>query len=494
MSALEKKLYQLIISRLNGDKLSSTSYREGLLELVQKGIGGFIIFGGRKDEVKDFVFKLQSASETPLFIASDIERGVGQQIEGGSHFPSQMAVAAAINNDDDQDVKLLINAILYVAAEAADIGINMPLVPVLDVNLNPDNPIICTRAFSDKPGDVAWYGSMYIKVIEDFGLLSCAKHFPGHGDTDIDSHISLPVISKSLNELMQTDIFPFKKAVKLDVSSIMAGHLSIPAIDSLPTTVSLKMIELLRGELGYEGLIMTDALSMDALQELGDVATKCMNAGYDIILHPVDADLTVEILNRSVSSGDIEEAKIETAVERILKYKSKITRGQRPAPDYSKHEELFRVISDRAVTLVKDTPGALPLADLQNMSLVYTFDENRHDLTVLKKAFQRAESIAECNTDDVRETVVFALFTSIAAWEGSSGISHEEIDIIKKLIENAGRSIVLSFGSPYVLRHFGEADVLIAAYDSSGQAQVSAMKCLRGEVVFQGRLPVELKS
>ena len=491
MSALEKKLYQLIIIRLNGDEILSASYREGLFELVRKGIGGFIIFGGRKDEVKDLVSRLQSASKTLLFIASDIERGVGQQIEGCTHLPSQMSIAAAIDRNDDEDVEILRNAVRAVADEAADIGINMPLIPVLDVNLNPDNPIICTRAFSDDPEDVAWYGSIYINVIERSGLLSCAKHFPGHGDTDIDSHISLPVISKPLDELMRTDILPFREAVNAGVSSIMAGHLSIPAIDTLPTTISRKMIGLLRGELGYKGLIMTDALNMDALEEIGGVAAKCMNAGFDIILHPADAAVTVRELERAVSSGEIKEEKIDAAVERILKYKSKL-RAHRPAPDYKKHAELFEAISDRSIAVLKDTPGVIPLNDLQNISLIYTCDENRHDLTVLKKTFHRAVSISECSGADLSGTVVFALFTSVAAWAGSSGISKEEIDIIKKLIENAGRSIVISFGSPYVLRHFGEADVLIAAYDPAGQAQSSVIKCLRGEVVFQGRLPVEL--
>ena len=491
MSALEKKLYQLIIVRLNGYDLSSPAYREGLFELVQKGIGGFIVFGGRKDKVKEIVFELQSASETKLFIASDIERGVGQQIEGCSHFPSQMAVAAAIDENDDEDIELLRNAVRAVADEAVDIGINVPLIPVLDININPDNPIICTRAFSDKPEDVAWYGSTYIKVIEASGLLSCAKHFPGHGDTDIDSHISMPVISKSLNELMQTDVFPFREAINAGVSSIMAGHLSIPSIDPLPTTISRKMVELLREELGYEGLIMTDALNMDALEKIGDLAAKCMNAGYDIILHPADADLTVEELKRSVLSGKLNEEKIDSALERISKYKSKI-RVKRSAPDYAEHGKLFRDISDRAVTLVKDSPGVLPLKDLQDISLVYTFDENRHDLQVLKKTFQRAVNIVESSKSELSETVVFSLFTSIAAWEGSSGIRNQEVDIIKGLIASAGRSIVISYGSPYVLRHFGEADVLIAAYDSSGQAQDSVVKCLKGKVVFQGRLPVEL--
>ncbi|HDH00768.1 MAG TPA: hypothetical protein ENG80_03035, partial [Nitrospirae bacterium] len=149
MSGLEQKLYQLIISRLDGEKLSSIQYQERASELVRKGIGGFILFGGKRDEVKTFINKLQSVSEIPLFIASDIERGVGQQIDGATHFPCQMAVAAAINKNNSSDVEILEDVINAVSHEAIDIGINMPLIPVLDVNRNPDNPIICTRAFSD---------------------------------------------------------------------------------------------------------------------------------------------------------------------------------------------------------------------------------------------------------------------------------------------------------------------------------------------------------
>jgi beta-glucosidase-like glycosyl hydrolase len=256
MLSLEQKLYQLIINRLDGVKLSSSSYRERAMELVQKGVGGFIIFGGKKDEVRSFVDNLQSVSEMPLFIASDIERGVGQQIEGATRFSCQMAVSAAINKNRTDDVKILHDAIHAVAREAIDTGINMPLIPVLDVNRNPDNPIICTRAFSDDPEEVAWYGNTYIKIIEDAGLISCAKHFPGHGDTSIDSHIELPVILKSRKDLLEIDIYPFVEAVKAGVSSIMVGHLSVPAIDTLPATLSEKIItDLLRKELSYEGLV-----------------------------------------------------------------------------------------------------------------------------------------------------------------------------------------------------------------------------------------------
>ena len=209
MKRLEQSIYQLIISRLDGERLSSSSYQKRALELVQKGIGGFILFGGSIDETRDFILKLQAASDTLLFIASDIERGVGQQIEGATNFPSQMALAAATGKERAEGIGLFTDTVKAIAEESVYMGINMALIPVLDVNTNPENPIICTRAFSDNPQEVARLGKIYIKTIEESGLLSCAKHFPGHGDTSVDSHIALPVISKSLKELTDTDILPF---------------------------------------------------------------------------------------------------------------------------------------------------------------------------------------------------------------------------------------------------------------------------------------------
>ncbi|MDI6889883.1 MAG: glycoside hydrolase family 3 N-terminal domain-containing protein [Thermodesulfovibrionales bacterium] len=187
---LEKKLYQLVISRLDGYNIHSQAYKEKIFKLVEKGIGGFVIFGGRRNEIKGFINKIQSISEISLFIASDVECGVGQQIKDATLFPCQMAMAAAIGRNIPGDVIPPGNTIKAIAQESTDIGINMPLIPVLDVNQNPDNPIICTRAFSDNPEDVAWFGSEYIRILEGSGLISCAKHFPGHGDTAADSHIS----------------------------------------------------------------------------------------------------------------------------------------------------------------------------------------------------------------------------------------------------------------------------------------------------------------
>lgn len=495
MRNLERKFYQLIISRIDGDRVLSTQYQEHTLELVRKGIGGFILFGGRRDEVKGFIEILRAASEQPLFIASDIERGVGQQIEGATGFPSQMAVSAAINKEIPEDVRILEDMLRSIADEAIDIGINMPLIPVMDVNQNPDNPIICTRAFSDDPEETVWYGNKYIRTLEETGLISCAKHFPGHGDTNVDSHISLPVLTKPLAELMRVDLHPFKSAIEAGVGSIMVGHLAIPEIDNTPASLSTKIVhDLLRTELGFDGLVMTDALNMHALNEYERVATRCMNAGVDILLHPADADAVVEELKQSLDSGGLDEDKIDRALSRIRTYKERIRLLEKKPIDLQRHMEVSCLISGKAVTLINGQSQLTPPLNAQASSLLYIGDENDFDISPLRGFVPHVVNINELREGEtgLKETLIVTLFTSIAAWRGSSGINDKDIERIKGYLRRAERSIVISFGSPYVLRHLQEADILIAAYDSTRQAQESVISRLKGEREFRGRMPVRI--
>ncbi len=487
LNSLEKKLYQLIISRLDGDNIQSEEYQNKIFNLVEKGIGGFIIFGGEKDEIKEFIAGLQAASEIPLFIASDIERGVGQQIKAATNFPCQMAVAAAIDKDRPEDILLLNIIIQAIADEAIDIGINMPLIPVMDVNQNPDNPIICTRAFSDNPQTVAWFGSHYIKFLEDLGLISCAKHFPGHGDTAVDSHISLPVITKSKDDLMKTDLMPFVESIKAGVGSIMIGHLKVPELDSKPASLSRKIItNLLKKELGFNGLVITDALNMSALKDFGNVPAECIKAGVDVLLHPVDADVTVKELLSAIESKEISEGQIDSALERIIKAKERLSNIKKPDINYKTHAFISEQISDMSITLVKSSPGILPISNDKNAHIVFAGGSDIYKSSLLKNHF-----ISELQTHN-SDLLIVAIFTSVAAWKGTSGISDEEKQRIIELIKQAKSSIVISFGSPYVLGHFKEADILIAAYEPSEQAQVAVMKCLKGEIEFQGNLPVKI--
>jgi beta-glucosidase-like glycosyl hydrolase len=493
MSLSGQTLYQLIISRLNGSDLSSPATVKKIHGLVEKGIGGFIVFGGEMAALQPFIAGLQSRSATPLFIASDVERGVGQQVEGATLFPGQMALAAALSRQKQDSAEYIQKIGAALAQEAIDAGINMPLIPVLDVNADPDNPIICSRAFSDNPATVSWYGSRFIQAVQKQGLISCAKHFPGHGDTDTDSHLSLPVLSKSLKELMETDIHPFQEAVKAGVRSIMIGHLSLPSIDSVPATISKKIITgMLREQLGYEGLVMTDALNMHALDDIADLPARCLNAGIDILLHPADPDQTVGELKQSMQAGDLHESVIERALNRIGKFKACLADIREQDVDYSAHAELADTVSDRSVTCVKTSPGLLPLRDLSIMPFYYTADENRHDLSALRAAFPLVKSLAEADAGDLPDPLIIAVFTSVAAWQGSSGISSGDSARIKDLLRKGGRSIVISFGSPYVLRQFSQAHILVAAYDTTPLAQRSVTRFLKGNIPCSGVLPVRL--
>jgi len=493
----EQKLYQLIISRLDGERISSREYREGIFELVRKGIGGFIVFGGRRDELKEFIGEIQTMSETTLFTAADIEQGVGQQVSGTTRFPPQMAVAAAIDRESPEDVAVLRRVLQAVAEEAADVGINMPLIPVLDVNQDPDNPIICTRAFSGSPETVAWFGAEYVRALEEAGLISCAKHFPGHGDTCTDSHISLPVINKPVEELMSTDVLPFEEAVRAGVSSIMVGHLSVTAIDPVPATLSKSIVSgLLRHELSFDGLVLTDALSMDALSGIPGVPARCIEAGVDVLLHPVDADSTVRELAAAVESGGLDPSWIDAAVERILRFKARLKRRDVREVDYSEHAALSSLVTDMSITLVKGAPGLLPVVEAGGTCIVMAGDEEYFAGSPMRSFSGegvRVLGIAEVDETLCPDTVVAAVFGSIAAWKGHSGIADEDKDRIRDLIRRAGRSIVVSFGSPYVLGHFTEADMLIAAYGVDIRTQRSVVRRLKGESGFSGRLPVDLE-
>ena len=492
MFDLSHKINQLIINRLDGENLSDPSYRDKVHDLVRKGIGGFIIFGGNRDEVKEFIDSLQSISDIPLFIASDIERGAGQQFKGATNFPSLMAIAAAINQNETSHVQLLDSYITSVAEEAIDIGINMPLIPVLDVNQNPDNPIICTRAFSDDTQRVSWFGKRYIELLQNAGLISCAKHFPGHGDTAIDSHISLPVITKSEEDFMRADLIPFKEAIKSGVKSIMMGHLSIPSIDTLPATLSKKIVtDLLRKKLGYSGLVMTDALNMSALNEFENVPAKCIDAGIDIILHPTDAVKTADELKHAVDTGMLTEDQIETAFQRVMQYKSVLKTFAQINPVYEEHKHIAENLFNTSITLVSGKHDVSAMIDLNKCDLIFTGDDNRIDISALKQHMPNAVHISHYK-QKVNDNIIIALFTTVAAWQGSSGIRNDDSEKIKQIIDKAERSLVISFGSPYVLKYFKKADMLIAAYDSSIYAQKAVFACLINNKGFKGSLPVKL--
>jgi beta-glucosidase-like glycosyl hydrolase len=516
--SLRREVAQMVMPRLEGARLGDPRYLEHIHALIQEGIGGFILFGGTVEHTPRQLQELQALAGIPLLITSDVERGLGQQLAGGTRFPSQRAVASAVNRRSKKDVELLDKMLDAVRIETRAAGIHAVFSPVVDVNNNPDNPIICTRSFGDEPEIVEWFGSRYISRLQKsrgtrdrLDLLACAKHFPGHGDTDQDSHSVLPVIHATRARLNRVELPPFREAVKDGVGMVMAAHLLVPALDpEKPTTFSKKTITaLLREGMEFDGLIVSDALDMGALAATytpEDIAVRAVNAGIDILLHPRDAKGAIDAIVSAVEQGRLTSQRIGESVGRIMIAKTRLglfdTSARKAVRiDYQKHWRIARDIGKKALRV---SFGEKKMSHLPHDGGVACFilddDNNRESGDVFVRAMRErcrhllavvltpgSEIPESLVLDSVRasEFVVIAIYSRISASKGHSGLDDTLRDIAVKILKTVksgkGKSIMISFDSPYLLDHFKDADVRIAAYDRMDEIQQAAAELLTGE-------------
>lgn len=475
-------LFNLFISRLDGERITDSHYRHYIEKLVEDGIGGFIVFGGQYDTVKNFISYLQRLSKTPLIIASDIERGVGCQIEGATLIPSQMGIAAGFDLIKDREELESLYSI--VIKEAKDIGINLALIPVLDVNTEPENPIICTRAFSDDCQVVSKYGGFLVKFFESRGVLTCGKHFPGHGGTALDSHITLPTLRGSLDIHLK----PFIEAIKKRVSTIMVGHLLYPQCDSLPATLSEKMInDLLRQKLGFKGAVLTDAMNMKALSEYKSSHTLALKAGADIILHPQEPYLALDEIKTSLNKKLIDESRIKEALKRINRLRKKIELNHKKSRDSMENDNsLIQRAFKKTVTVVKNEIDDLKAVKIIPYLTGFYTDE-------IKQAFENYFGFA-CDLMEYKKTtatVLIAAFTNIKAGAQAHELKESQKSVIERAISETD-AIFVSFGNPYVVRHFKKAKTIIVVYDSHEQAVRAFLDAFREGFKTSGRLPIKI--
>jgi len=513
--SLRQEVAQMVMPRLDGARLEDSRYRDQIKILIQDGIGGFILFGGTVEYTPRRLRELQGFAGIPLLISSDVERGLGQQLAGGTLFPNQRAVSSAVNRRVKKDIELLDTMLDIVRTETRAAGIHAVFSPVVDVNNNPDNPIICTRAFGDEPEIVEWFGSRYITRLQKsrgtrgrLDLLACAKHFPGHGDTDQDSHSVLPVIRAARTRLNRVELPPFRKAVKDGVGMVMVAHLLVPALDSEnPTTFSKKTItSLLREGMEFEGLIVSDALDMGALTRIcspEEIAVRAVEAGIDILLHPHDAQATIDAVVSAVERGRLTRQRISQSVERIMAAKTRLglfdKTGQKAVRiDYLKHGLIARTLGRKALRIVSGDKKMFPLPHDGGVACFILDDDNnrgsgdvfvramrarcKHILAmVLTIGSEIPESLV---LDGIRasEFVVMAIYSRISASKGHSGLDDRlrdvAINFLKAVKSEKGKSIVISFDSPYVLDHFKDADVRIAAYDRMDEIQQAVAELL----------------
>lgn len=476
--------YSRLIPRLNGEEIDERfDYYEGL---VNKGVAGFIVFGGELETVRDGIGRLQAESDSPLMFASDLEQGLGQQIRGGTTFPPAMAIAAAIRNQKSnvKGQELLRDTFKAMAIEAKYAGINTILAPVLDINTNPANPIIATRAFGEDPETVSRFGCEMISVLSRHGVITCGKHFPGHGDTGVDSHIGLPVIGKELSQLEDMELAPFRDAVRKGVDMIMLGHLSVPSIDpsGVPVSLSPRAVSYVREALKFSGALITDAMNMGGLggYHEGEATLMALNAGVDLILHPTDPDATAASIRLGKPVEPIGPIGPIRPVGPI--------RAEGPARpiDFHGHQQLSDELATMAVTIEGSSQGPirnpflLLVRDEETCSDRFFLDAMRDEFPGIRhfSLFPESPKARTFQFPAVPEghDLVVGVFSSVRAWKGGGEWLKEVIDRLDSGAVS-GRKIFISFGNPYILRSIRGSEKIYAYWDCEA-SQKEAVKRL----------------
>ena len=528
MTLREKLGQMLMVSYLGVFKpADSPEYKEILHEVEDNHVGGLIIvtdrgpLGIERSQLYPTAVNLnefQRRAKIPLLVGADFESGTGMRLDEGTSFPSPMAIAAT------GDPKLAYAAGKYTALEARAAGVQWIFAPDADVNNNPDNPIINIRSFGEDPDDVAKYVREFVRGVEENGALSTAKHFPGHGDVSVDSHISLPVVPGDRQELESTELVPFRAAIEARVSSIMPGHLSVPALESnpqLPATVSHAILTgVLRDELKFRGLVITDALDMGGVTSLyapGEAAVRAVNAGADVLLMSPAPDAALAGLEEAVRSGRISEKRIDASVRRILAAKARLGLDRNRFVDVGRLNENFarpeyeaqaQAIADRAVTLLRDTAHLVPLDStrpLRVLLVALSADPDPvpgetiepelrplvNSLTVLRADTQYFPvSALKLPPADTYDVAVAALFVRVADRKGDIAFPEDQRALVDQLIAAGKPTVVASLGNPYLIERFPNAKTWLAEFSTNDVSQRAVVRALFGETAITGKIPV----
>jgi beta-glucosidase-like glycosyl hydrolase/CubicO group peptidase (beta-lactamase class C family) len=529
--SVEEKVGQVLFTTYHGSftPMDSEAYAQMMHDVNELHVGGFIniTLGSPLGIVKSQAYptavltnQLQSKSKLPLLIGADFERGTAMRLDEGTSFPTAMALAAAGNPKDAYTMGKI------TALEARAVGIQWIYAPDADVNNNPGNPIINTRSFGEDPARVSEFASEFIRGVQENGGLATAKHFPGHGDTAGDSHIDLPVIKADRERLEHLELVPFRAAIAAGVGSIMTGHLAVPALEpdaNTPATLSSRILtDILRKQLGFEGLVVTDALDMGGITVRyapGDAAVRAFLAGADALLMPPVPDAAYEALLAAVKSGQITEERLDGSVRRILLAKAKLGLNSKRLVDLDALNAKFgsaayqaeaQEISDRGITLLRDTPHRLPLDGTKPLRALlvslYADPEPypgedlerelrlRFDSLIALRAdttFVKADTL-KLPSPDQYDVAILALFVRVSDRKGNVDVPADQLPLINQIYK-AGRPVItVGMGSPYLIERFPQAETWLSAFGISDVAQISIARALFGQIPVQGHLPVTI--
>jgi len=547
---LDEKIGQLVVSSFESTFVPSDSdaYDELVRTLHDARVGGFHVFGGSERapsvllnptygtvtlgqplEAASLLNRLQAISRIPLLNTADFEAGVGFRIAGATAFPRAMAFGAA------GDEKLVYEAGRVTAVEARALGVHVNFAPVVDVNNNARNPVINTRSFGEDPSRVGALASAYVRGLRAGGALASLKHFPGHGDTDVDSHLGLPIIRHPRARLDAIELPPFRAGIAAGAAAVMTAHIEMPALDpskGIPTTLSRPIVTgLLRDEVGFRGLIYTDSMDMQGVKAQfspAEAASRAIKAGNDVVLHSPDDLAAFQGIKAAVEKGEIAAAQVNASVERVLRAKAMVglhrqrivsldavatTVGTRA------HRAVAREVSQRAITLIKDDRSSVPLRAPRDGTVLYlsVLDypsgwriaaPSRSFIPALRErwpnvtAIELSDRTTPSEIDLVRsmaprfDAIVAAVFVRTASSSGRMDLAPSSVRLLQDLARLTARSqkpfVAVLFGNPYTATFLPELPAILLTYDFYDLAEESAVRALAGEAPIGGKLPIAL--
>jgi len=531
---LEEKVGQLMMPFLLGDFApeGSSSSRRARAFVETHQVGGIIVSVGSPTEVAAKLNWLQTLSDLPLLVGSDLEAGAGFRFDGVVHsptniwlggatrFPALMAVGAS------GDPGMAYEMGRVTAVEARTIGVHVPFAPVLDVNNNPENPVINVRSFGEDPERVSALGAAFVRGMQDHGAIATAKHFPGHGDTEVDSHIALPVIRVSRERMDTVELLPFRRAVDVGLGAVMTAHITVPEITGARTPATLApavLTELLREEMGFAGLVVTDAMDMAAVDRMfsrGEAAVRALEAGADVILMPPDVAAARNGIIEAVESGRLAEARIDRSVLRILRAKEKLGLDRARTVDIGRvrrvvgvqaHTAVARRVADRSVTVLKDERELLPLLGTPTASVYSVTYRRPTDLRAgrafdasLRQTYRRLRSTyvepgttrEEYNRILARarqmNLTVVSLHVGVRTASGSVALPEPALRFVRELARSGRPSIVVAFGNPYLLSEFPEVGTYLTAWSGVPVAERAAADAILGRIDVTGKAPTRI--
>lgn len=513
----DERLGQLFMIRAHSDK-GPEHVREVSNIIKEYKVGGLCFFQGTPNEQARLTNQYQAMSTTPMMIAIDGEWGLGMRMKKTTiSYPRQLMLGAIKDND------LIYDFGAEVARQFTRLGIHINFAPVVDVNNNPNNPVINTRSFGEDRFNVAAKGYMYMKGMQDNGLLACAKHFPGHGDTDVDSHYDLPVIRHDRKRLDSLELLPFRVLADHGVGSIMVAHLSIPAIDNRPnrpTSLSKKNVTgLLKNELGYNGLIFTDGLGMKGVTKHfkpGEVEAEALLAGNDVLLLPEDIAASFKAIHRYLDEGKLSESQINRSVKKVLytkyylglnKYQPVKIEGLMSDINHAKGVAVKQKLIEKALTLVRNQDDMLPFKALDSLDLASisigsttkTKFQQRLDSYYKMKHYQADKTITSATQRYLfeqvngKDVVIISLHDVSSYARKDYGFTESEKAFVK-LLAARQKVVLVLFGTPYALKYFDDVEWVLEAYQEDAMVQDAAAQALFGGIPVSGRLPITASS